>query len=303
MKSIKLLFIVLILISSSTEAKENQITLKYGVDQFGYVTEDWIEFGSNGELLAKDKASKNEKKLTIKEKEWAHLIASRISLWETQLDKIAVPYATTEIPRRLSVVIGNRGFMDAFAHPTKYPSKIFFNLGVFVTSYGSGKDVKNRNRIDRLFAHEFTHLLQYRWKIKNPYELTNHVERALNGSYKEGFGHFRSISNKWKDDNGHITESAEKTLKSLEAVFVERMVLLKDATDDEAAVLMEGLSMGPFDKKWGALTVALWLVKEAKGNDKNLIKWVDLGPKGIITLANNHLSEDLKAKFNNALKL
>ena len=299
----QLLLIILVLISSSTKAEENKITLKYGVNKSGYVTDDWIEFDSNGELLAKDKRSKNEKKLTIKEQQWADLIASRISIWETQLDQIAVPYATTEIPRRLYVVVGNRGFMDAFAHPTKYPSKMFFNLSVFVKSYGSGKDVKNKNRIDRFFAHEYTHLLQYRWKIQNPYELTNHVERALNGSYKEGFGHFRSISNKWKDDNGHITEHAEKTLKSLEAVFVERMVSLTNATDDEADVLMKGLSMGPFNKKWGALTVALWLVKEAKGNDENLIKWVDLGPKGIMILANNHLSEELKAKLNNAVKL
>lgn len=303
MKAIKLLLIFLILVSASPKAKENQITLKYGVNESGYVTDDWIEFDSNGELLAKDKLSKNEKKLTIKEKEWADLITSRIKLWETQLDEIAVPYATTEIPRKVSVVIGNRGFMDAFAHPTKYPSKMFFNLSVFVKSYGSGKDAKNKNRIDRFFAHEYTHLLQYRWKIKNPYELTNHVERALNGSYKEGFGHFRSISNKWKDNNGHITEHAEKTLKSLEVVFVERMVLLKNATDDEADVLMKGLSMGPFNKKWGALTVALWLVKEAEGNDENLIKWVDLGPKGIIALANNHLTKDLKVKFNNVFKL
>jgi len=277
--------------------------LKYGVDSSGYITEDWIEFDSNGELLAKGERSKNEKKLTIKEKEWALLITSRLSLWEQQFEKIAVPYATTEIPRKVSVVVGNRGFMDAFVHPTKYPSTIFFNLSVFVKSYGSGSDLKNQNRIDRFFAHEYTHLLQYRWKINNPYQLTSHVERALNGSYKEGFGHFRSISNKWKDDKGYITEHAEKTLQSLEIEFVERMVSLKVATDDEAAVLMKGLSMGPFNKKWGALTVALWLVKEAKGNDKNLIKWVDLGPKGIITLANNHLPKKLKTKLNNALKM
>ena len=81
------------------------------------------------------------------------------------------------------------------------------------------------------------------------------------------------------------------------------MILLKNASDEEAAILMKGLSMGPFSKKWGALTVALWLVKEAKGNDEKLIKWVDLGPQGIITLANNHLPEYLKVKLNDKLKL
>jgi len=303
MNAIKLLFLILISLSCITNANENQITLLYGVNHSGFVTDDWLEFAENGELLTKDKRSKVVKKLTVEEKEWANLIASRIILWETQFNKIAVPYATTEIPKKVSVVVGNRGWRDAFVQPLKFPSKIFFNLSVFVKSYGSGKDLKNQNRIDRIFAHEFTHLLQDRWSHKNPYQLTNHIERALVGAYKEGFGHFRSISNKWKDKNGHITEHAEKTLKSLEVVFVDRMILLKDATDDEATILMKGLSMGPFNKKWGALTVALWLVKEAKGNDEKLIKWVDLGPQGIITLANNHLPDKLKEKLNTALEM
>ncbi len=67
-------------------------------------------------------------------------------------------------------------------------------------------------------------------------------------------------------------------------------------------VYIEGNILGPFNTKWGALTVALWSVKEAKGNDGNLTKWVVLGPKGIIALANNHLSKDLKVKFNSVFK-
>jgi len=287
--------------SCSTLAVENEITLKYGVDKYGYATDDWLASGSNLELPHKDVTSKQEKKLTAEEKEWVELIASRISLWETQLDKIAVPYAKTETPRKVSVVVGNRGTMDAFVHPTKFPSKIYFNLGVLVKSYGSGKDEANKNRIDRIFSHEFTHLLQHRWSKENPYPLANPLERALTDSYKEGFGHFRSISNKWKNEGGQITEHAEKTLKALEFVFVERMISLKNATDEEARVLMEGLSVGPFHRKWGALTVALWLVKESNGNDEKLIEWVDFGPKGIISLANKHLPKKLKLKLNAAL--
>jgi len=289
--------------SNSALAKKNEITLKYGVNEDGYITNDWVEFDSNFELIFNDKTSNEEKKLTTEETEWVNLIASRINIWETQLDQISVPYGTTEIPRKVSIVVGNRGAMDAFAHPTKFPSKIFFNLSVFVKSYGSGTDEKNQNRIDRIFAHEFTHLLQHRWSKKNPYPLANHLERALTASYKEGFGHFRSISNRWKDENGQITERAEKTLKSLEVVFVERITSLIKATDEEADVLMKGLSTGPFHKKWGALTVALWLVKESNGNDEKLIKWADLGPKGVITLANIHLPKNLKLKFSTLTEL
>ncbi len=52
-----------------------------------------------------------------------------------------------------------------------------------------------------------------------------------------------------------------------------------------------------FDQKWGALTVALWLAQEAKGDDHHLQKWVEAGPSDVLTLAQKYLPEDLKGEM------
>lgn len=49
--------------------------------------------------------------------------------------------------------------------------------------------------------------------------------------------------------------------------------------------------------KWGALTAALWFAAEAKGDDKNLQKWVKKGPQGILELADRYLPPALREKL------
>ena len=58
-----------------------------------------------------------------------------------------------------------------------------------------------------------------------------------------------------------------------------------------------------YSEKWGALTVALWFVKESAGDDKNLIKWINYGPNGILTLALKHLPVELKDSLKSSLEL
>ena len=207
-----------------------------------------------------EQVNNTKKKLSDPEIEWANLIQSKLSHWEKQLEDIAIPFSDIPIPNKISVVVGNTGKVDAFAS-NKIETKIFLNLSVLVREYGNAESQENRNRIDRLFAHEFTHLLHYQWFKKNPYVPGTPLENALKRCLVEGIGHYRSISLKWRDKNGHITNHAEKTLMSLEPVFVQRLIAIKNATETEATELIQGLSMGRFNEKWGALTVALWFVK------------------------------------------
>ena len=60
---------------------------------------------------------------------------------------------------------------------------------------------------------------------------------------------------------------------------------------------MDGLSMGPFEQKWGALTVALWLAQEARGDNTRLQKWVDAGPAGVLMLTKKYLPDELKNRL------
>lgn len=289
MNNLKFIILCLLVFTGSVSAAKNHISFNYGVDKTGAVTKAWLTQDTE------------KKTLTAKEQAWADLINKKRTIWTTQFDSIAVPFTNTKIPRDVSVVIGNRGGRDAFTFTSEYPTTIFFNVSVLARSYGDATTIKNETRIDRIFSHEYTHLLQYQWSLNNPYPLTTPLKQALNQSYKEGFGHFRSVSSKWKDDNGMITQRAEHALIKLETVFVDRIIALNKANDVDAKKLMRGLSTGPFNKKWGALTVALWLTKEAQGDDEKLQKWVNKGPRGILALANLHLPNSLKIKLNQAL--
>jgi len=48
------------------------------------------------------------------------------------------------------------------------------------------------------------------------------------------------------------------------------------------------------------LIVALWLAQEAKGDDRNLRKWVDAGPTGVLTLAQKYLPDDFRREMPKA---
>ena len=75
------------------------------------------------------------------------------------------------------------------------------------------------------------------------------------------------------------------------------MAALENASKEEAEILMKGISIDPFNEKWGALTVALWLSQEVNGDGRNLQEWINAGPDGIIVLAGKHLPEELKRKM------
>jgi hypothetical protein len=95
-----------------------------------------------------------------------------------------------------------------------------------------------------------------------------------------------------------LTPHAREVLARLEPIFVERLSALPYANEKDIPNLMQGLSMGPFDRKWGALTVALWLAQEAAGDDRNLQKWVEAGPTGVLSLAEKYLPEELRRKIS-----
>ena len=298
-----MLTIVLMFLFCSNATKRYHIRLERGVDESGSPTNVWLDvMRDHLSKEALDELINTKRRLSDPEMDWANVIQSKLSSWENQLEDIAIPFSDVPIPDHISIVVGNAGHLDAFTS-NKFETKIFFNLSVLVREYGDAKNRENKDRIDRLFAHEFTHLLHYQWFHKHPYIPSTPLEEALKRCLVEGIGHFRSISPRWRDENGHITDHSEDVLASLEPVFVERLIAIKNATETEAPELMQDLSMGRFDKKWGALTVALWFVKESAGDDRKLIKWIKLGPDGIIPLALKYLPEELKGDLKRGLEL
>ncbi|MGH7455464.1 MAG: hypothetical protein ACRENG_29190 [bacterium] len=269
--------------------------VQLGMSDDGAVTSEWIEAirqRHDDEALAAILASK--KRLSEEEALWAGLIKRKVSTWLTMIDSLQIPFQAITPPDTVAILLGNLGGEDAFvySHVT-----ICFDLNKLHSQYGAASTNVNSSRIDRFFAHEFTHLLHKAWRKKHGLELESPFEYALWECLTEGLGNYRSLSDKWILEGGKLTPHAQEVLSRVQPIFVKRLSALEQATAEEAAPLLEGLSMGPFDQKWGALTVALWLAQEAKGDDHNLQQWVEAGLSGVLILAQKYLPEDLKGEM------
>lgn len=272
------------------------ISIALGIGENGEVTQEWAQavrswYGTD--LLPTD-VFIDEHPLTNEETEWYRLIREKAQSWSLAADSLQIPFTGITPPKAVYIVLGNVGGQDAFTYSD---TTIGFDLSKLVHIYGPGSKPENNNRIDRFFAHEFTHLMHKAWRKKHPVELKTSLDVALWDCLVEGIGNYRSLSSKWVDGNGALTERAEEVLARLQVTFVERIAALENASSAEATVLMEGLSMGRFDQKWGALTVALWLAQDAKGKEERLQKWISAGPQGVLTLARTYLPEELKQQI------
>jgi hypothetical protein len=271
------------------------IEVKLAMSNDSAATSAWIEtirHWHDEEELSAIRASK--KKLSDEEALWADLIRRKVPTWQTMIDSLQIPFQAVTPPDTVAILLGNLGGEDAFAYSG---TTICFGLNKLHSLYGSASTAANNGRIDRLFAHEFTHLLQKAWRKKHGLELESPFEFALWECLTEGLGNYRSLSDKWIQEGGKLTPYAQEVLQRLQPIFVQRISALEHASKEEAEPLLKGLSMGPFDQKWGALTVALWLAQEARGDDHNLQKWVEAGPAGVLDLAQEYLPDDLKGKM------
>ncbi len=283
--------------TDNTSQRAIALVVKLGISEDGAVTSEWIEAirdRHDDGALSKIAASKT--KLSEEETLWAGLIKRKAPTWSAMIDSLKIPFEAITPPDTISILLGNLGGGDAFVYSY---STICFDLNELNRYYGAASTMANSSRIDRFFAHEFTHVLHKAWRKKNNLEFDSLFEFALWECLTEGLGNYRSLSDKWLLQGGELTKHAQEVLNRLQPVFVERISALAHATEKEAAALMKGLSSGAFDQKWGALTVALWLAQEAKGDDHNLRKWVEAGPSGVLTLAQKYLPENLKGEMPN----
>lgn len=112
---------------------------------------------------------------------------------------------------------------------------------------------------------------------------------------KEGLGNLRSLSSRWRESDGSLSSHAHETLDRLGPILVERLAALATASPESSATLLAGLSTGPFEHKWGALPVALWLAAEEAVDPGALAELVAGGPKAVLSLARRHLPPELAA--------
>src|SRR5690606_32517894 len=67
---------------------------------------------------------------------------------------------------------------------------IAIDTSALVANYGEASSDGNRDRLRRLFAHEYTHLLHKAWLDQYPLSLATPLERALWECLYEGMGNY-----------------------------------------------------------------------------------------------------------------
>lgn len=270
---------LMVLANAALAAGPTRLDVVAGTNADGSMTRAWSAVLQHRRGHAADDAALHAARPeTPQERAWHALVESRRAAWEAMVPDVAAPYAPVVPPPAVAIVLGNRGAEDAM---TVGPERIAFDLSKLQSNYGNADTPENRTRLDRFFRHEFQHVMQKAWLAAHPADADTPLQRAALEMWTEGLGNRESLSSKWIDADGALTAHARKTLATLTPVMVERLQALRTAMDAQAAVLVQDLSNGPFERKWGALPVALWLAEEAAKDPQALRRFVQAGPDGV----------------------
>lgn len=302
-----LLFIFILLPSCSGKPTPKKVVERAYVTEIllgikgNKVSPEWImalETRQRREYL--DSLSKVERPVSDDELAWKALIVSKKDHWDQMKDSLKIPFEGIHPNDTTYVLVGYQGHDDAFTYGDR---TICFDLTALHRSYGHAKDSINSERMDRLFAHEYTHLLSKSWVAANGLQLKNYRDSIFWECMYEGFGMYRSMSEKWFPKGDSLSPASSRAFEGLYPKFVDRIIAIDsspDLSDSLKSALHKNLSRGSMDQKWGALPVAVWLAMEAKGDDKKLSKWVNMGPEALIPLAKKYLkgkNGDIFAKY------
>lgn len=292
--------ILLLPCGSVTSAVAQGPTLRVasGVTPEGLATGQWLAMIRKRLPDARyDSVAPIRKPLTTEDQAWEALVRSRAGAWEGEIAAVAEAYRPVAPPASVLIVLGNRGAEDAFTHD---PTTIGFDLAALQANYGDAGLPENADRMDRFFRHEYTHLMQKAWWVMHPYAMDTPLRYALADIWAEGMGNYRSLSGRWKAIGGRRSEASAARLAELEPRFVARLAALACTTPPRGDALMADLSWGRFDRKWGALTAALWLEEEPGDPGEALRRLVVAGPDGVWDLAERHLPEALRPVLREA---
>ncbi len=273
------------------------VIVKLGITE-GRISSEWKNALSTRMTASElDSVSNIRKLLTSDEKAWIAFIESKATRWNLFKDSLEVPFRDCHAPDTIYVLLGFLGIDDGFTYQN---NTVCFDLSALQNNYGSALEPINDERIDRLFAHEFTHLVHKEWARKNKLTLKSFKDSVLWECAYEGIGMYRSLSKKWLPQKGSLPEITKSTLEQLYPIFVDKFIAVENSeriSTCEKNEIVADLSRGPVAKKWGAFTVAIWLALEANGNDKNLVYWTDIGLNSINLLAQKYLTGKDKIKF------
>lgn len=230
-----------------------------------------------------------ERRLYPDEVEWLHLIHLKLSVWNSFRDSLHAAFPAQSVYDTIYVMVGYLGADDGFTYGLQ---TVCLDLTALASAYGDAKLEENNNRIDRIFAHEYTHLLHKAWVGDNKLAVQSFSDSIHWECLYEGVGMYRSLNQRWLPAGGVLPGATQEVLEQLYPVFTDRMIRIATSADlsyQEKEMLNANLSRGPVSRKWGAFTVAIWLLLETGGDAKKLAACINEGPAVVIRLAKKYL--------------
>jgi hypothetical protein len=272
-----------------------------GLDPDGRPTSDWID-------AIRDRVDANElttiaqtaRPLSADEAAWRDLIAAESGAWCASIPRLNAPFRSVTPPLAPAILLGNQGGGDGFTHD---PDDVAIDLHEMVGAYSAMRMDARRALIQRLLAHEYTHLLLHRWMDAHGWSEAavtgDPFRQALRTLYNEGIANYRSIDDpRWVGANGELTGHARETLAALEPVMIERLRgLAAHPSEEEAARLLRNISQGPLERKWGAIPIALWFAEATHGDPARMAAWIERGPQYILELPIHYGNSQYRNQF------
>jgi hypothetical protein len=237
-----------------------------------------------------DSLSSLQRELNEAEKEWYVLIQSRFGEWQSFPDSLQVLFPTVQLPDTIQVWLGFLGNDDGYTYQSNV---VCLDITAFHRAYGDADNVENLARVDRIFAHEYTHLLQKAWMREQGWYPRSFADSIAWECWYEGIGMYRSLHPRWQPVDGKLPEISQELLHKLEPRFRAYWIKSQESNLSEAekVAIRRNLSRGKVTEKWGAMTIALWLSLEAtKGSDR-LQQLIQMGPDMIKELEKLYLTK------------
>ena len=238
-----------------------------------------------------------KRNLTPEEINWQSLIKSRAVSWNKMLDSLQSIFRGLELNDTITVLLGYLGKDDGFTFGDKI---ICLDVTALQSAYGNSDLKENENRIDRIFAHEYTHLLHKKWMRSRNYTLKNFRDSVIWECFYEGLGMFRSLNPKWQPVNGRLNETSIEVLDKLTPIFkafINKLFSKSELTFSEKEEMLQNLSRGRVDQKWGAFPIALWLAVEEQLEPGSIASLIDKGSEAVLILSKKYLGEKFRAKY------
>lgn len=285
------LFMLATLVVGISNRATGQVIVQQGYAS-GQLTKSWLKtLESRMAAEGIDSFAALNRPVSGEEEEWRRLIESRATHWNTIRDSLATAFRPIRLADTICVLLGFLGNDDGFTYGGQ---TVCLDLTALLRAYGPATLHENHDRVDRIFSHEYTHLLHKEWAKRNNYSPKNTRDEVLWECFYEGLGMYRSLNDKWKPVNGRLPKVTLETLERLVPIFTDHMRTINARPDlggEEKRQIQKNLSRGMVSQKWGAFPVAIWLLLEAEGDERNLQQWVERGPMAVMELAKKYVKE------------